>query len=61
MPVREFLRKGYQDIREPTVVTSRGLPLFTVTPGQPDERHFTTREQRDTLRPGPPGPSPNGG
>jgi hypothetical protein len=58
MPLREFLRGGYQKIKMPTIVTSRGVPVFTVIPGAPG---FRTTEQRATLRPGPTGPSPNGG
>lgn len=59
IPVREFLRGGYQKINEPTIVTSHGHVLFTVWPGV--RRDFPTIEQRATLREGPPGPSPNGG
>jgi hypothetical protein len=58
MPVREFLRGGYQKISEPTVVTSHGHVLFTVWPGV---RDYRSDAQRATLREGPPGPSPNGG
>lgn len=61
MPVREFLRGGYQKITEPTIVTSHGHVLFTVWPGQRVARDFHTDAQRATLREGPPGPSPNGG
>lgn len=32
MPVREFLRGGYKKITEPTIVSNRGAPLFTVYP-----------------------------
>jgi hypothetical protein len=32
MPIREFLRGGYQRITEPTVVSSHGRPIFTVMP-----------------------------
>ncbi len=32
MPIRQFLRGGYQEIKEPTVVTSHGHPVFTVMP-----------------------------
>lgn len=32
MPIRAFLRGGYQDLTEPTVVTSHGHPVFTVMP-----------------------------
>ncbi len=36
MPVREFLRGGYQKIDEPTVITNRGYVMFTVWPGVRD-------------------------
>jgi hypothetical protein len=63
MPLREFLRGGYQVIVEPTVITKRGYPEFTVFPAGPRNKalYFHTDEQSDTLRPGPTGPSPNGG
>lgn len=67
MPVREFLRGGYQRIAEPTVISSRGYVLFTVFPGPPrvtlnkPSESFTDADSRDTVREGPPGPSPNGG
>lgn len=61
MPVREFLRGEYQRITEPTIVTSRGVVLFTVWPGYRAARDFPTTERRATLREGPTGPSPNGG
>lgn len=32
MPLREFLRGGYQRITEPTVIVKRGYPAFTVFP-----------------------------
>jgi hypothetical protein len=32
MPVREFLRGGYKDITETTVVSNHGRPVFTVLP-----------------------------
>jgi hypothetical protein len=38
MPVREFLRGGYRTIRETTVISRRGYPLFTVWPGPPRYR-----------------------
>jgi hypothetical protein len=62
--VREFVRGGYRALEEPTVVTNRGLPLFTAIPGSPRLRpaqDFHATEQRATVPPGPPGPSPNGG
>ena len=31
-PIRDFLRGGYHDINEPTIVASHGRPLFMVTP-----------------------------
>lgn len=46
MPVREFLRGGYQTIDEPTVVSSRGYVLFTVWPGPP---RIKTRGQLSTA------------
>lgn len=61
MPVREFLRGGYQKIDQPTVITSRGYVLFTVWPGQRVAKDFRDENERATLREGPPGPSPNGG
>ena len=33
MPIRVFLRGGYKQISEPTVVSSHGYPIFTVMPG----------------------------
>ena len=33
MPVREFLRGGYRTIKEPTVISNHGHPIFTVMPG----------------------------
>lgn len=60
MPVREFLRGGYQEIEEPTIVTSRGYVLFTVMPG-PRKKDSTPVRQNGTVPPGPTGPSPNGG
>jgi len=60
MTLREFVRGGYQKISEPTIVTNRGLPMFTAVPVRA-ARDFRTTEQRATLPPGPPGPSPNGG
>jgi len=32
MPVREFLRGGYREITEPTVISNHGRPVFTVFP-----------------------------
>ena len=32
MPIREFLRGGYHDIRESTLVMKHGQPIFTVIP-----------------------------
>ena len=32
MPVREFLRGGYQTISESTLVMKHGQPMFTVIP-----------------------------
>lgn len=62
MPIREFLRGGYQKIDRTTIITSRGVPLFTVVPGMGQyAQDFRTTEQRANLPPGPPGPSPNGG
>jgi len=65
MTIRDFLRGGYQKLSEPTVVSSRGLPLFTVFPGPP---RITARKStgtrtgvRDSIPPGSTGPSPNGG
>ena len=60
MPVREFLRGGYQKITEPTIITNRGYVMFTVWPGYREPR-FRTDERSDTVPPGPTGPSPNGG
>lgn len=34
MPIREFLRGGYQKVDEPTVITSHGHPIFTVMPAK---------------------------
>ncbi len=34
MPIRQFLRGGYQKLEGPTVITSHGHPLFTVMPAQ---------------------------
>lgn len=42
MPVREFLRGGYRTLKEPTVISSHGHPLFTVIP---------TRRRVNPLRP----------
>lgn len=65
MPIREFLRGGYQNLTEPTVILSRGYPKFTVFPGPPRitpaKTDFHTDERRDSIPPGSPGPSPNGG
>lgn len=45
MPVREFLRGGYHDIREATLVMKHGQPMFTVIPQkkkvEPDGRKET--------------------
>lgn len=64
MPLRVFLREGYQRITEPTVITKHGYPVFSVFPA-PGARTSTdispTSTQDAILRPGPPGPSPNGG
>lgn len=32
MSVRDFMRGGYRDITEPTVVANHGRPVFTVFP-----------------------------
>lgn len=32
MTLRTFLRGGYQQVVEPTMVVKRGIPLFTVMP-----------------------------
>ena len=32
MPMREFLRGGYKDLTETTVVSNHGRPVFTVFP-----------------------------
>lgn len=48
MPLREFLRGGYQTITEVTVVTSRGYPSFTVFPGNQTGR---TNNRAETPRP----------
>ena len=61
MPVREFLRGGYQEINEPTIITSRGYVLFTVMPGPSRKKDSTPVRQDGNLPPGPTGPSPNGG
>lgn len=60
MPLREFLRGGYQRVYEPTVVTKHGYPLFSVFPG-PASKSFTDDKTRASIPPGPTGPSPNGG
>ena len=36
MPLREFLRGGYSELRAPTVIVSRNLPIGTWVPGQID-------------------------
>jgi hypothetical protein len=32
MSVRDFLRGGYKDLKEPTVVANHGRAIFTVIP-----------------------------
>lgn len=32
MAIREFLRGGYQELNEPTLVMKHGKPVFTVLP-----------------------------
>lgn len=32
MSVRDFMRGGYRDLTEPTVVSNHGRPVFTVFP-----------------------------
>ena len=65
MTMREFLRGGYKKLGDVTVVTSKGYPKFTVFPSDtrvsPRKPIFHTDETRDSIPPGPPGPSPNGG
>lgn len=59
MPVREFLRGGYQTITEPTIIIKHGYPVFTVFPAPGNG--YTKQQRGATLPPGSPGPSPNGG
>lgn len=42
MSLRTFLRGGYQDVSEPTVVLSRSQAMFTIVPGQIDEDYSWT-------------------
>lgn len=53
MTLRTFLRGGYQQISEPTMVVKHGLPLFTVMPhgkapalDKEVERSYTERTLR---------------
>lgn len=61
MPLREFLRGGYQKIYEPTIIMKRGYPEFTVWPGVRAPNTSPSSNAGDSIPPGPPGPSPNGG
>ena len=44
MSMREFLRGGYQQITEPTVISNHGRPAFTVYP-----HNGWTREMAQTV------------
>lgn len=52
MSIRDFLRGGYQTIKEPTVVMKHGYPSFTVWPGPPRERPvIETIKAQDPVTP----------
>lgn len=38
MTVRDFLRGGYKKLREPTLISKHGVPIFTVFPPKPAAR-----------------------
>ena len=38
MPIREFLRGGYQTVKEATLVMKHGQPMFTVIPQKKVEK-----------------------
>jgi len=53
MGVRAFLRGGYSTLRETTVISHRGRPLFTVIPFGADDAIFkeTSQVQGVSTRP----------
>lgn len=56
MSVRDFLRGGYRNITEPTVIANHGRPIFTVMPFNggtlsSTRKPFTPQESRGMLRP----------
>jgi hypothetical protein len=50
MTVREFLRGGYQDLDDVTVVTKGGYPYFTVRPGLKLSTDESVRDKEKVLR-----------
>ena len=50
MPVREFLRGGYQDIRESTLVMKHGQPMFTVIPQKKRTSKDGSKEEPEARR-----------
>lgn len=58
MPIREFLRGGYRDVDDVTVISNHGRPVFTVFPYGHSESYrpqvvLSTESITTTGRPGP--------
>lgn len=52
MPIREFLRGGYQTITESTLVMKHGHPVFTVIPQKKKEPDGSTEAEAGRSRAG---------
>jgi hypothetical protein len=49
MAIRTFLRGGYADVTEPTIVTRNGVPYLTVLPGLVTRTDDSSRETSVVL------------
>lgn len=49
MPIRVFLRGGYHDIKDTTLVMKHGQPMFTVIPQKKVEK---VERDSDSRKPG---------